>query len=84
MRRALIPLSRLVVVDLYSRAVVGFVVAERENSQLAEAMCAEHGVARSLNRPNTSNDNPHAVSVFRILKTRTYYLKIFTTLAEIV
>lgn len=45
-------------------------------------MFAEHGVARSLNRPHTSNDNPHAESVFHTLKTRTHYLKTFTTLGE--
>ena len=100
------------VIDLYSRAIVGFVVAERENSQLAAAMFAdiftrfpdvhtvhsdngaamtskrlgklfaEHGVVRSLNRPHTSNDNPHTESVFHTLKTRTYYPKTFATLGE--
>ena len=100
------------VIDLYSRAVVGFIVAERESSQLAAAMFADiftsfpdvhtvhsdngaamtskqlgklfatHGVARSFNRPHTSNDNPHTESVFHTMKTRTYYPKTFTTLGE--
>ena len=100
------------VIDLYSRAVVGFIVAERESSQLAAAMFADiftsfpdvhtvhsdngaamtskqlgklfatHGVARSFNRPHTSNDNPHTESVFHTMKTRTYYPKTFTTLGQ--
>lgn len=100
------------VIDLYSRAIVGCVVAERENSHVAAAMFddiltrfphvktvhsdngsamtskrlgklfAKHGVARSFNRPHTSNDNPHTESVFHTMKGRTYYPKTFATLGH--
>ena len=69
-----------VIIDIYSRDVVGWTVAAREDSELAKALIAQAakvhgaqllldlGVARSHSRPHVSNDNPFSEAAFKTLK----------------
>ncbi len=52
-----------VMIDIYSRYVVGWQVAARESSLLAEL-----NIDRSHSRPRVSNDNPYSESQFKTLK----------------
>ena len=52
-----------VLLDIFSRYVVGWMVAERENAALADL-----GVTRSLGRPQVSDDNPFSEAQFKTLK----------------
>jgi putative transposase len=47
-----------VVIDVWSRRVVGWTIHERD--------CADHAAA--LSRPHVSNDNPYSESMFRTLR----------------
>jgi putative transposase len=90
-----------VVIDIYSRKVVGWLIANRESAELAKILISDtcdkekiqkdkliiHSdrgpsmtskavallladlcVAKSLNRPHVSNDNPYSESQFKTLK----------------
>lgn len=79
-----------VMIDIYSRYIVGVRVHARESAPLAESMMREvfdaHGVPHvvhadrgtsmtSKSRPKTSNDNPYSESWFKTLK----YAPVFPT-----
>lgn len=103
------------IIDIYSRLVVGWTVAERETSEIAKKMFLTSfgrqnidpgllvvhsdrgaimkserlsnlyekiGVARSLNRPYVSNDNPFSEANFKTLKYRPDYPDRFDTIYE--
>jgi putative transposase len=104
-----------VLLDLFSRYVVGWMIARTESAALAKLLIAEsvtkHGVepgtlvlhsdrgapmisktlsqlladldvARSFNRPHTSNDNPFSESHFRTVKYHSTYPGRFAALEE--
>jgi putative transposase len=57
-----------VILDIYSRYVVGWMVAAREAAQLAERLLADLGVTKSHSRPHVPDDNPYSESQFKTLK----------------
>jgi putative transposase len=103
------------VLDIYSRYVVGWMIAEVESSDLARQLIAatakkhhiqpdqltlhadngapmhgkplsqlllDLGIAKSHNRPHTSDDNPFSESHFKTMKYRPDYPDRFASLAE--
>ena len=77
-----------VILDIYSRYVVGWMVAGREAASLArelirqtcvkqhiqrEQLLANLGVSKSHSRPHVSDDNPYSEAQFRTLKYRPDY-----------
>ena len=62
-----------VLLDIFSRCVVGWMVADRENAAPMTSKCtaqllADLGVTRSLSRPQVSDDNPFSEAQFKTLK----------------
>jgi putative transposase len=73
------------ILDVFSRYVVGWLLAYRESATLAEALIADTclkqeivpgtlladlGVTKTHTRPHVSNDNPFSESAFKTLKYR--------------
>jgi putative transposase len=56
------------ILDIFSRSVVGWMVAAREAASLAERLLADLGVMRSHGRPHVPDDNPYSQSQFKTLK----------------
>jgi putative transposase len=65
------------VMDVWSRKIVGSVVHEEESSALAAELiascCSTEGVVPSFSRPSVSNDNPYSEALFRTAKCRPQY-----------
>ena len=61
-----------VIVDIFSRYIVGWLLAEHENARLAQRLidesCAKQGIKPG--RPRVSNDNPYSEAQFKTLKYR--------------
>ena len=58
------------VIDVWSRKIVAWDVAEREDSQITPNLVSrleELGVLRSFSRPRLSNANPFSESLFRAM-----------------
>jgi len=104
-----------VVIDIYSRKVVGWLIASRECAELAKILIndtcekekiqkdeliihsdrgpsmtskavalllADLSVAKSLNRPHVSNDNPYSESQFKTMKYRPSFPEKFGSIED--
>jgi putative transposase len=75
-----------VILDIYSRLAVGWVVAPTESAALAEelidAACTEHGINRHQLHLHVSNDNPYSESQFKTLKHSPRFPDRFVSLAH--
>jgi putative transposase len=71
-----------VIIDIYSRHVVGWMVADRESSALAERLLADLGVTKTHSRPHVSNDNPYSEAQFKTLKYRPDFPRQFGSLED--
>jgi len=104
-----------VMVDIFSRYVVGWMIARRESadwaailieetiqkeniqpdqlvvhsdrgqamtSQTVANLLVDLGVVKSLNRAYVSNDNPYSESLFRAVKDRPTFPKLFGCIAD--
>ncbi len=85
------------VLDIFSRYVVGWMIAEEESSDLAKQLIAETarkqriqpdqllvdlGITRSHSRPHTADDNPFSEAQFKTMKYRPDYPDRFDSLDE--
>jgi putative transposase len=66
-----------VMLDVWSRFAVGWLVAPRESARLADL-----GVTGSHSRPHVSNDNPFSEAQFKTLKTTPRFPERFASLAH--
>jgi transposase InsO family protein len=59
-----------VILDIFSRFVVGWLIAPRECAELAQQLIVDLDVAKSHSRPHVSDDNPYSESQFKTMKYR--------------
>jgi putative transposase len=62
-----------VILDVFSRYVVGWMVADRGSSMTSKPVAlllADLGVTKTHSRPHVSDDNPFSESQFKTLKYR--------------
>src|ERR1019366_5616975 len=58
------------ILDIFSRYVVGWMIAARETAELAKQLIADLDVVKTHSRPYISDDNPFSEAQFKTLKYR--------------